>query len=365
MAKDQLIGERYCLNCKELLPEEALYCHLCSQKTTDGRITVKELLREFFDSVFNIDSKFFRTIGSLAIPGKLTIQYFLGRHKTYTHPIRLFLVSGILFFSLISIVTFSYQERQLDKAEDSMLRFSAHRSQVIQEIDTFKAAVLDSFQHKKLVVEAFDSLDAKIDKWRQNDSMSLGYFEYYPPFTFKQIDLTINKVDAFEMSGDELAKAYNFNKNFVGQVIVTQAIKAQTKLNELISSVISQSIWSFLFMMLALGLILKLLYIRRKVYYIEHLIFSFHFHSFIFILGSLLLLIGWISPSFLTTFVINGQVDAILFVVVLIYMFIAMKRVYQQKWFKTFMKFCILNFCYLIIFTLFISISAVITFLVF
>ena len=363
MSKDQLFGERYCMNCNELLAEEALYCHLCSQKCTDGRITVKELLKEFFDSVFNIDSKFFRTVGALVIPGKLTIEYFLGRHKSYSHPIRLFLVSGILFFFLASMITIRYAEKGLGKAEDSMLKLGAYEAKVLSQVDSFKLAVLDSFENNPILIEAFDSLDVKIQSWQDDDSLDIEYFEYYPLFGVENRSIKLSKVDAIEMDSGELAKAYKFDNNYIGQIIVTQAIRVQTNLVELVTTAISQSIWSFLFMMLALGLILKLLYIRRGIFYIEHLIFSFHFHAFGFIVGSILLLIGLMFPGLVESSFMNGL--NIIFLGTLIYMLIAMKRVYQQNWFKTFIKFCILNFSYLFVFILFITISALVTFLVF
>ena len=364
MSKDELFGERYCLNCEELLAEESLYCHICSQKCTDGRITVKELLKEFFDSVFNIDSRFFKTIGALGIPGKLTIQYFLGRHKSYSHPIRLFLVSGILFFSLASIVTIRYAEDGLEQFENRSIRFDAFQSQVLYRVDTLTDNLLKTFPENQLLKSAFDSLDRELDKWNDDDSISFGYANYYPPFRFEQKDLKISKVDIIEMSREELGEAYKFNDNTLGEILVTQVLRIQTDLKEFVPTVISQSIWSFLFMMLALALILKLLYVRRKIFYIEHLIFSFHFHSFAFILGSIYLMLGLFLSDFFFETISQGFIW-ILVGATFLYMLISMKRVYQQNWFKTFVKFCILNFSYFIVFSVFISISALFTFLVF
>ena len=72
-----------CPNCNNTLPSEAKFCPTCSQKVRSGKITVKEFLQEFVDNVFNLDSKFFQTIGALFIPGKLTLKYFEGKRNQF------------------------------------------------------------------------------------------------------------------------------------------------------------------------------------------------------------------------------------------------------------------------------------------
>ena len=89
--------QNICPNCNNVFPKDAKYCPACSQKTRSGKVTVREYLSDFFDQVFNLDSKLFKTLGALFIPGKLTKEYFLGKRKSYAPPIRLFLVMVIIF----------------------------------------------------------------------------------------------------------------------------------------------------------------------------------------------------------------------------------------------------------------------------
>ena len=86
-------------------------------------------------------------------------------------------------------------------------------------------------------------------------------------------------------------------------------------------------------MMPFLALLLKLLYFRRNRYYVEHLFFSFHFHAFVFLLGTLLILLQN---------VLSGGLIAILALSIFVYLFMAMKKVYGQGFFKTFLKFILL-----------------------
>lgn len=74
------------------------------------------------------------------------------------------------------------------------------------------------------------------------------------------------------------------------------------------------------------ALILKLLYIRQKIFYINHLIFSLHAHTVIF----LYLLLALLFPVwYVITFAVLG---------VWWHLFFAMRNVYKQKWLMTILK---------------------------
>ncbi|MCC6724563.1 MAG: DUF3667 domain-containing protein, partial [Saprospiraceae bacterium] len=85
---------RHCRNCDAPLPEQAVYCTQCSQKDHDGRYSFSEMMAELFTTVLNIDSIAIRTARALAIPGKLTQDYFDGKHIRYYRPIKLFFYTG-------------------------------------------------------------------------------------------------------------------------------------------------------------------------------------------------------------------------------------------------------------------------------
>ena len=359
MPKDRLIGEDYCLNCDALLTDKAWYCHQCGQKCTDGRISILELLREFFEAVFDLDSRFFRTLRYLFIPGVLTNEYFLGRRKKYVHPLRLFLVTGIIFFTLASIITSQYADRQLQRFTDSFFREDAFKLQFIQEIDSIRVGLVDSFDQNPIIIQAYDSLILEAKETIGSDSISLGSWKFEEDWSIKQVNLSIAKLDMLKYSGDDIANRYGID-DFLGQLIVKQLIRVITHLDRVVDSAISQFIWTFLFTLILLGFGLKLLYIRRRLYYVEHLVFSFHFHAFTFLLTSILIFLYWVMPSYISTF--SAVLLPGVFIVGWFYLFLAMKRVYRQHWFKTFIKFAILNFMYLILFTFALSISAIVTY---
>ena len=359
MAKDRLIGEEYCRNCEGLLPEQAWYCPHCGQKCTDGRISIKELLDEFFEAIFNVDSRFFLTLRALFFPGLLTNRYFVGKRKSYVHPLRLFLVNGVIFFTLASLVTSKFVDRNLAEASDSIFKDDAYKLQLINQLDTLKGPIIAASSAPAEVAVAFDSLFAKVSE--AEDSFTILYFEYAGDWQLEQEEIELAKVDALELNEQDLAKKYGIT-SYIGRTSLQQSLRIITQLDQVVSSAIGQLIWSFLLMMIILGFCLKLLYIRRGIFYVEHLVFSFHFHAFIFFLTSFFLLFAFISPAL---FEAHAEKLNLIFIVGLIYMLLAMKKVYKQSWGKTFVKFALLNFGYLIVFTVAIAFSLIVSYILF
>lgn len=96
------------------------------------------------------------------------------------------------------------------------------------------------------------------------------------------------------------------------------------------------------------ALVLKLLYIRRKqFFYSDHAIFTLYHYIFTFILLLIFFLVqklnDWLNWRFLSF------LASMLFLSGGVYLFIAMKRFYGQKWLKTLGKFLLLNMLALVV----------------
>jgi hypothetical protein len=103
-------------------------------------------------------------------------------------------------------------------------------------------------------------------------------------------------------------------------------------------------------------LFLKLFYIRKKFTYVDHLIFVFHTQTVFFMLLSIL---------FLFSFFTEENHPEIFILLFLLYLFIAMKKFYQQGYFKTIVKFIMLNFIYLVLGGMGITIVGLISFAIY
>lgn len=91
-----------CKNCKK--PLAGVFCHYCGEKMVEKNdFSLRTLISQIVDGVFNIDSKIYRSFLYLLFkPGKLTTKYIEGIRKPFMKPIQLFLVANILFFLLLT-----------------------------------------------------------------------------------------------------------------------------------------------------------------------------------------------------------------------------------------------------------------------
>jgi hypothetical protein len=80
------------------------------------------------------------------------------------------------------------------------------------------------------------------------------------------------------------------------------------------------------------ALVFKILYRRRRAFYVDHLVYAMHLQSFIYILVGLV---------FLLPFIIPGSFDflaAIVMITLFIYIGISLHFLYRQVWWKTLIK---------------------------
>ena len=165
-----------------------------------------------------------------------------------------------------------------------------------------------------------------------------------------------------ELSIDDSLDSLKHKKTFLNRFMYNRAKMINSFVDE------EESQEQFLNQMLSYGsvalfiflpfftIFLKLFYIRRDYNYVDHLIFVFHTQTVFFMLLSIyfLLEIFGVKPQL--------WIFTILF---LLYLFIAMRKFYNQGYFKTFIKFIFLNICYFIISSIGISIVLLISFALF
>lgn len=346
-----------CRNCGFPLPEGAHFCPACSQRNHDGRLTLREFLSEMMSSLLNLDNRIFRTMGALAIPGKLTENYFEGKHIRFYHPVRLFLLSGALFIAMLSLKTgdgpsnffpVSYKQQQ-----------ALHQKhQLYLQLDSLKKNMLPTLNNRAAIA-ALDTLLGKLDSsyiTSEHDSIefALSFVRNAGKDTIyhdgginislqdaKKVNISVDDLE--NMSEDSLLNAYGIY-SFWQKLLVRQQIKLLKKGDNFVLYILGNTLWMMLIMMPMLALVLKLLYLRRKYYFLEHLIFSFHVHSFIFLLLTIVTLASeWAND-------LPGLLVGLICFTLAIYPMLAMKRFYRQGWLKTLVKYLLSSMLYLMIF---------------
>ena len=90
-----------CRNCQAPLDGE--YCGNCGQRNVDLERPIWSLLADVIKETFEVDGRAWLTLKTLfRHPGRLTAEFLAGRRRTYTSPLRLYLVTSISFFVFVA-----------------------------------------------------------------------------------------------------------------------------------------------------------------------------------------------------------------------------------------------------------------------
>ena len=369
-----------CANCGAEL--HGKHCYACGQPVKGMIRPLSSMLHDVADTIFNIDSRIFRTLFPLYFrPGYLSNEYFAGRRVRYVTPFRLYFFLSVAAFLLIqwSLDSLDMAGAIHNDVGDKIVvaqtpqEVIAARDLGLAEIETAKAAPGFPAAAVKGMDKAADVIRSRADKriaylQRSADAKTKG--EAAPPAADadddKGISLGASKWDpvADPVHISWLPEAANAKLTKLG-------VRARDNLKRInqdpkpfvvgIFSVLPQ----VLFVLMPLfALLLKIFYIFKRRLYMEHLIIALHSHSFIFISLLLITLMvlahgaaqeraPWLYPPL-------GMLIFVMCWWVPIYLFLMQKKVYKQGWFFTMFKFCMIGLCY----TIMITLGAVVAFLV-
>src|SRR5437868_2388269 len=92
-----------CRNCNAEVTGN--FCSACGQENTDYRVSLRRLVGDLVDEVFQLESRLWRTLWTLfRHPGRLTREYNAGRRVRYTTPLRLYMLASLAYFLVASVV---------------------------------------------------------------------------------------------------------------------------------------------------------------------------------------------------------------------------------------------------------------------
>ncbi len=299
-----------CLNCGTHLRGQ--YCGSCGQRSRSRLIKLWELISEAFGDLFELDSRLWRTVVPLIIhPGRLTYDYLQGRRARFMPPFRMYLVLSLIFF----VVAF------FNPREELGLLFEPPTEQEL-------AAEAEDDDERGLSIEFDDEDGEEIED-----------------------DCEVEASDVEELPG---FLARRFTPERVRQVCEQIIADKGKSLSEKVTGNIPTALIVLLPLM---ALVLKALYPLSRRYYVEHLLFFVHLHAFLFLLLTLQIL-------FVRTTAVLGIHDLVTTLVIAassiyipVYLFVAMRRVYGQSRFVTFLKFIILMITYIIGFSTIMAIT--------
>lgn len=109
-----------CQNCGTQF--EGNFCPHCGQHAHIEIPTAFEFLHEFFDHYVALEGKLLLTLKILLLaPGQLTLEYLAGRRQRLVRPLRLYLSCSVLFFLVLTVSGHFSDSLSLQRGSDSAL----------------------------------------------------------------------------------------------------------------------------------------------------------------------------------------------------------------------------------------------------
>ena len=358
----RLAGSAQCLNCGT--PLAGPFCHYCGQPDRNFMRFFPALLREFMEEFLDLDSRFMRTMKPLLFkPGRLTRDYLDGRRFRYTPPLRLYIFASIGFFLLAATLS--------TNAIDVGMNVDPVTGESNINISTYGAnQPLDETQQEEVraALERAGIEDAGEMVERMSAAPPVGEGKDSELDTFTADQITVNdKPWDKETNPLEIPFMPAFVNRWINNEIEQSPAKAR-RINENPNVIVDQIfdiLPATMFVLLpVVALLFKFWYAFAKRYYIEHLIYALHNHSFIFVCAIMILLFNLLRIWADTGWLADTMVWAINLTAIWIpvYLLISLRRVYQQGWFLTTAKFSLIGLSYVTLLAFVTSVVAILGF---
>lgn len=335
-----------CLNCGTMLQGD--FCYQCGQKDEHLHEPFYIMVAHAIAHYWHFDSKFFNTFGPLIFrPGFLTKEFIEGRRVRYVHPVQLYFFISIVFFIVFASVAAGSLNSAMESADfqpaDPLLNILDSAK---IEMDSVETKAIDSAIKKLIpgndffssVTETKQITDSSADADSIVTLFEIGNSTL--PKTIEEYDDSIKRLASTERPGTI--------KQWFDHILIRLGNMDRHQMMENFSENITHNLPKLMFVLIPIfALILKLIYIRRKIYFVDHAIFTLHFHAFSFLVMLLLVIIYLLTEYTLP----GGWLLLLLFA----YLYISMKNFYGQSFFKTSRKLISMSFLYF--FALIISVA--------
>lgn len=336
-----------CLNCGHPLQLSDKFCPNCSQANSTKKLSVKDFLDEFFASFISYDSKLLNTLSALLMrPGKITRDYINGKRVSFTNPFRFLLSLAIIYFLILGI-TGNFEQADTFESKVKLPDFDLKKT-----LDTLK---YENENDKTELMKIVDSMNLNStigDLMTKASAINSDPISYFHSLNNRPLlNRILQKQDFFAtMVERDSVRNYNqakvkfrFNDNQENRFTFNFGrswSKIKIRPSDFLKTLVSRLPFATFFFLPFFTLFIWLVYIRKKYNYTDHLIFSFHITSLLFIL----LIISYLIDS-----IFNISSNWIFLTIFSIYLFQAMRKFYGQNIFKTIVKYLFLNTIFFIL----------------
>jgi type II secretory pathway component PulM len=322
------------------------------------------MVNEFFEELMEWDFRILRTLPAfLFLPGRLTNAYVQGQRRRYVRPLRLYLFTSFLLFTVLAFQSIE----GLETVESEQAVAEAERALREARLDA-QGSDADSLSAAASTTAAVDSQTLDVarrtmaaqgmsgDQIRSIQQMALQEAQKGTQTAREALRRIMNDslqrpdnvpIDAINWreqaartletgDNDELriniGVADSTTNEQVESMLRTNGARALRNPKEFVSSMVDKGAYLMFVLLPVFAFLLKLAYVRQGRLFAEHFIFTIHIHAFTFLMFACGALLGETSAPWLS--------DAAFWIACspLLYAPVAMQRVYGQGFVKTGLK---------------------------
>ena len=341
-------SHKYCLNCKTEL--HGKYCHVCGQKATYEKLTIKEFILEYLNIAFVWDTHLIKTLWKLiSKPGFLTKEYISGKFIAYMHPLKLnmFLlfvfVTFLLLFNSTEDMGNSIKNLTRNEIIQPVLQISLQmeNAEYAMQVESSPRDTIQLYA-PLLVFESLSGIITGFDIDSADPDSTAVWIASVPRYLIEDKALILNE------DGN-----YQFNPEYNTEASQTEILeKVWAKV-----VVLATKYFPLIILLTAplLAFLIGILHRKSKHSMFKHFIFSLHFTAFLEMVVILLYILHLIAspPSWIMqSIIIFGSC---------MYLVFAFRKVYETKsWMKAVFKSILTNIGYGIILMLLFFIICII-----
>ena len=376
----------HCENCGAQL--QGHWCAKCGQPAIDYRRSFRHVIADLLNEFLNWDSKVFATIGLLvARPWKLTNQFLAGHRVRYVHPLRLYLLASILFFFAVNyaIKSAHFDPINLSPENRAEIRDELQRENLAPEVrakieaalggvevaPNKRAGLEEELKREDLSADARREIQERLQhgdpvpnaRTKIEDAM-----KDVPPEVRARIQDALKRASPATQESQQpgqttpeprenrkppLESGSDKNASTPFEKWIETRAKEKmgehgTKMGLFIATLFNNLPYMMLCCIPLFAFVLKILYTRRHIFYIDHLIYALHIHTFAYT-GVMLIVLATIGLNHMAPGTITGWIIALLWIAFVVQIFLSIRRVYGQGWFISIFKFLFGGFAYLIV----------------
>ena len=337
----------HCENCGAEL--QGHWCAQCGQPAIEYRRSFRYVVSDLLNEFLNWDSKFFTTIALLILkPWRLTNEFLQGKRVRYVNPLRLYLLASILFFFAVNYgaKSINFDASKLGPKDRAELEADLKK----EDLPPAAREKLEELLRESSPSAAPSPLTNAPSPAPATHSPSPGTNAAPPPVEpgGNEQKKEYGKINERPFVVFDEAKSTTPFERWIEARAKEKMGEKGTKMGLFIGTLLSNLPYMMLCCIPLFAFVLKVLYIRSRIFYIDHLIYALHIHTF-FYAGVMLIVLATIGLNRVAPEAIAGWLIAFLWIAFVTQIFLSIRYVYRQGWFFSIFKFLFGGFVYLMV----------------